>query len=146
MPDTRQPPAPIIITDVVMVGDNPVYSFCVGRTRDKRWLGFARARIRPGRRRPEPTLFLLPEVSEGFCLGVKTRAVAIRLTGAVAQDPACAYGGIKRWFVPPALRGKPGDFRCGNCGGIGCTGEHCYEWGSYTMGRTNDSRRFEANR
>ena len=53
------------------------------------------------------------------------------LTGAVAQDPESSYGGVERWFVPPALRGNPEELRCQYCGGVGCSGERCYEWGSY---------------
>lgn len=121
------------LTDVLVIADNSAgWRFCVGRS-GGRWLGFAA----PGRSPAElafaseglevspQMLMVMPEVSEGYQLGVEDRDRAIRLTGAVAQEDDGCYGGVERWFVPEDLRGRPDDFRCKKCDHVGCDGTEC---------------------
>jgi hypothetical protein len=68
------------------------------------------------------------EVADGYDLGLLDRDRAIRMTGAVAQDVEASYGGVDRWFVAEALRGKPEDFRCAHCERVGCNGRECQDW------------------
>lgn len=123
------------LTDVTVIAENESYRFAVGLLAG-RWVGFAmpgqfalkaaRAFIEEGLE-TQHAVFLFPEISEGFHMGVPDRERAILLTGAVAQDPESSYGGVERWHVPPELRGKPADFRCAHCERIGCNGSACGE-------------------
>ena len=129
----------IEITDTVAIGHNDRgYYFWVGQV-GSRWIGFAsespevlrakRAFGADGLGVDPSMLFLFPEVSDGYDMGLRDRDKAIRLTGAVAQAPESAYGGIDHWHVPEALRGQPDDFRCAWCDRVGCDGVACQEDG-----------------
>lgn len=110
--------APIAINDPVLIASNRHgYRFLVGRISGgggDRWVGYSVSRLDDGR------LFacFFPQVSEGHVMGLRDRATAIRLTGAVALDSEEGFGGVDRWFVGPELRGDPADFRCPDCGEI----------------------------
>lgn len=114
----------IKLENVAVIGSNRRgYEFCVGLCMGN-WLGFARASD-PAQRQ---MLFILHEVSEGLKLGVSDRDLAIRATGAAVQVPEQGFGGIDEWLVPEALRGKPIDFACRECGKLSvgdCPCEHC---------------------
>lgn len=130
------------LEDVTVIGENDTgWRFAVGRL-GTRWIGFgtgteygarARAAFRSEGLEPEPGyMHVFPECSEGGQLGLADRERCIRLTGAIAQDPEHAYGGISRWHVPKALRGRPKDFRCANCQCVGCDGTDCTaDYGDY---------------
>lgn len=105
------------LTDPLEVGRNQYYVFAVGLL-EGRWVGFAQA---------NEGIFIFPQISEGHHLGTTDKTKAILLTGAIAQDPEAAYGGVKKWAVEPALRGKPKDHRCQNCLTVGCLG-NCKEF------------------
>lgn len=119
MSNDDQPAIPF--SETLMIGDNDVgYKFGVGLAGD-RWLGFALGDLPGG----DKMLFVMPNVSEGFDLGLKDRDQAILMTGAIAQDPESAFGGITRWFVQADLRGDPNTIaRCPRCGEIGCQDDH----------------------
>ncbi len=72
-------------------------------------------------------LFMFPEIAENFTMGILDRERAIRMTGAIAEDPESGYGGVDRWFVGEELRGKPDDFRCEMCERVGCDGIGCQD-------------------
>jgi hypothetical protein len=132
--------ADLSITEQTIIGENAYYRFFVGRM-GERWVGFAAESATAHAARqlllaeglnPIPDkIFLFPDVSgqgdECHLPGVPDRARAIRMTGAIAQDPGHAYGGIDRWHVPDELRGKPEDFRCARCDWFGCDGTACAE-------------------
>ena len=106
---------PIQIEEQVEVAYNEYgYRFCVGRV-GSRWMGYA---LGGG------GMFFMPGVSEGCVMGLTDRDEAIRRVGAIAQDPEESFGGVQAWSVPPALRGKPEDYRCKECGRVCCEGDH----------------------
>lgn len=106
------------LSDVLVIGSNDHgYQFAVGRM-ETRWIGFAIGDLEDGTR----MLFIFPEVSQGVLLGLANKVQAIRLTAAVACDPEQGYGGIKRWRIPPRLRGTPEEFRCERCHALNCDG------------------------
>jgi hypothetical protein len=108
------------LNDPFIIGYNDHgYMFGVARV-GERWVGFALAALSNGR----DGMFLLPGISSDHRLGLADRERAIRMVGAVASAPEHGYGGIERWFVGEELRGKPDDFRCVECGEVGCSGEH----------------------
>lgn len=121
---TDHPPEDTSLTfeDLVTVGCNDHgYTFFVGRLKD-RWVGFALGTVQ----RPQGetgAMFIFPEVAEQFVLGLPDRDAAIRMTGAIAQDPESGYGGISKWLQPKELRGDPAKFRCPQCGRVGCQGD-----------------------
>jgi hypothetical protein len=81
------------------------WTFIVVRISD-RWIGGALGKGKNG----EPNfLNVFHEVAEGFQLGVKDRALAIRQTCAVALDPEQCFGGIEHWLIPEAERGTLAD-------------------------------------
>lgn len=104
--------AKVNLTEPIEVGRNKFYVFAVGLL-EGRWVGFAQA---------NEGIFIFPQISENHHLGLTDRTKVILLTGAIAQDPEAAYGGIKKWAVEPALRGKPAKFRCERCLIVGCLG------------------------
>lgn len=122
------------LEEVKIIGENAHYRFCIGRCRD-RWIGFAVGGSMSLKAHDAfhsegiPTgpnfMFVFPEVSEGFVLGLLERDKAILLTGAVAQDPESAYGGVDRWLVPECQRGDPEAFRCRSCDRVGCNDADC---------------------
>lgn len=129
-------PEPLNLTDLCIIADNTHgWCFCVAKLNSTRWVGFAapprslaeKAFASEGLPVDPQMLMIFPEVSEGYRMGVLDRDLAIRMTGAVAQDPESCYGGIERWHVPEELRGKPEDFRCERCERIGCDGRECRE-------------------
>ena len=97
---------------------NPIHSLIASGTK----VGFASSPLAGG----GTFLEFFAEVSDGPVLGVEDRRRAVILTGAVARDPERGYGGVDRWEVPPALRGDPEDFRCEDCGAVGCPGDCRY--------------------
>lgn len=104
----------INIVNITIVGSNAHgYEFGVGQVAG-RWVGFAKG---------GGGLFFFSEICEGVQLGTPDRDLAIRMTGACAQDPARGYGGIDTWKVPKALRGRPEDFICPGCGEVCCAGD-----------------------
>lgn len=111
----------ITFTEVCEIGRNTQYTFSVGKV-GNRWVGFAKGGVPVD---GKILLFVFAEVSDGFQLGITDQPKAIRMTGALAQDPERAYGGITSWYVPKDLRGKLKDFRCKHCGTICCEGD-CY--------------------
>ena len=109
------------LSETVLVGENDYgYQFAVGRHGDS-WVGFAVGTTEAGR-----MLFLFPEISSGVVMGIGSRDEAIRMVGAIAEDPEHGYGGIDRWFVNESLRGTPDEYRCADCGEVGCNGEECH--------------------
>jgi hypothetical protein len=124
------------LEDVQLLGENDGWGFYVGRT-NGRWIGFGgpstftvrlrRALQAEGLIPEQAGLFIFPEVSEGYALGVLDKDRAIRLTLAVACDSEHGFGGIERWHVPESLRPGPDEFRCENCETIGCDGKSCVE-------------------
>jgi hypothetical protein len=129
-------PVSLTLADVVVIGENDHWRFCIGRM-DGRWIGFAAepadlarsAFAAEGLEVQPQMLFVLTEVSDHHQLGLLDRDKAIRMTTAVACDLEADYGGIDRWHVAANLRGKPEDFRCIRCGYIGCDGIDCkYEY------------------
>jgi hypothetical protein len=126
---------PLHFAEVLAVADNDHgWRFAVGRMGD-RWLGFATGSQYAADARDAFRSVGLPveagylhvfaEVSTGYQLGVSDRDRAVLLTGALAQDPEGCFGGVDRWHVPEALRGKPDDYRCATCGQVGCDGVRC---------------------
>lgn len=113
---------PLSFEELITVGSNDLgYTFFVGRLKG-RWIGFALGTVQ----RPQGEtgmIFIFPEVAEQFVLGLPDRDAAIRMTGAIAQDPESGYGGISQWLQPKELRGDPAKFRCPQCGRIGCQGD-----------------------
>lgn len=108
------------LKNTIEIGSNKHgYTFCAAQLEDGKWVGFAKG---------GGALFFFHQVSEGHQLGVKDRDYAILLTGAIAEDPESAYGGVEVWNVPPDLRGKPEDFRCERCDQIGCKEDDCCEY------------------
>jgi hypothetical protein len=106
---------PLSFEEEFLVGSNPHgYSFYVGRL-DDRWLGYAIGAA---------MVFVFPGISTDHRIGVADRDEAIRRLGAIAQDPASGYGGIKAWFVEEALRGDPVAYRCKVCGEVCCGEDH----------------------
>lgn len=97
---------------VIWIGVNNAYEFGVGLA-GGRWVGFAAA---------ESTLFVFSEISERHELGLVDVRQAILRTGAIAQDPEQAYGGVDYWLLGNDLRGDPADFRCDFCGAVCCDG------------------------
>jgi hypothetical protein len=118
--------APFSLSEVTIIGENRHgYTFAVGKLGEfmqDRWVGFAVGEADYGRR----FLFVFPEIGEEGWLGLADRDLAIRLTGAVAQDPDAGWGGIDRWAVEEELRGHPDAHRCVYCGQVGCRSE-CVE-------------------
>jgi len=122
-------PEPLQLTDQFIIADNPGWRFGVARIGGDRWIGFAReggfsAKAKAffageGLEATPSILMVFPEVSDGFNLGTLDRERSILLTGALAQDPESAYGGVERWFVPADLRGDPEKFRCVVCERVG---------------------------
>jgi hypothetical protein len=111
------------IRDVIKIGENDHgYWFGVG-VLEGRWIGFAVGEIGDG----NEMVFWFPQVAEGHLIGLADRDKTIKLTSAIAQSPEQAYGGIKRWFIPEELRGIPDDWRCANCGEVGCPGD-CHDF------------------
>lgn len=113
------------IDDIAVIAENDLgYRFGVGRVGD-RWIGFATESegidVDPG------MLFIIPEICDGFEMGILDRDRCVLLTGAIAQDPEYGFGGVERWHVPEHLRGKPEDFRCANCDRVGCTMVDCQD-------------------
>ena len=107
------------ITERVEVGENDHgYRFAVGRLESGRWVGFADS---------DYGAFIFPGMATGCEIGTADRERAIRLTGAIAQSIEHGYGGVARWFVEDALRGKPEDFTCEECGEVGCCCGECLE-------------------
>lgn len=107
------------IIERIPVGENSHgYSFEVGSILAEDdsfvWVGYAHG---------AGMLFILPGMSEEHVLGLKDRDRAIRLTGAIAQSAEHGYGGVDRWFVDESLRGRPEDFTCESCQGVGCPGD-----------------------
>lgn len=100
------------------------YQFAVGQLASGNWAGFAIGWLDDGGR----MLFLFSEVSDGITLGVSSRDDAIRMTGAIAQDPEHSYGGVSRWHVAEELRCHPDEYRCENCCHVGCDGVECLDW------------------
>jgi hypothetical protein len=132
------------LADLLEIGRNPWYSFHVARHRDARedrWIGFAvghdaKAADLDGatvnyagmvQGDKVPMLFVFPEVGSDGRLGLLDRDEAIRLTGAIAQDPEHGYGGVERWRIPEDLRATPDEFRCEHCNAVGCDGLLCVE-------------------
>jgi hypothetical protein len=113
-------------SEVLNVGDNRRYLFAVGKLAD-RWAGFAVGKPRPGKPDEPRMIFIFPEISDDYTLGIESRDEAIRMTAAIAQDPESNYGGIKRWFVEDALRASPDDYRCEHCQRVGCKGIECVD-------------------
>lgn len=115
----------IQMAEPVKVGENDHgYLFVVARvtgTTGDRWVGGAVGVGRDG----VAMFFVFPEVSDGILLGMADRDEAIRLTGALAQDPEGGWGGIERWFVDGDLRGHPENYQCGRCDRVGCDGRAC---------------------
>ena len=107
--------------DVMKVSENDHgYSFAVARLAGTdRWIGFAIGSLNE----QECGLFLLPNFSENYVMGLTDRDYAIKLTGAIAQSFECGYGGVERWFVEESLRGDPEVMRCNACEEIGCRGD-----------------------
>jgi len=129
------------ITDLTVIGENDAgWRFAVGRIGD-RWVGVglesasvvaARNAFADEGLPVDPGyMHIFPEVCDGFIMGVEDRHRAILMTGAIAQDFEHAFGGVDRWHVPPELRGNPDDFRCDDCGNVGCPGDCADEWGDY---------------
>jgi hypothetical protein len=127
------PSEPLKIEELVVIGENDYgWRFAVGRI-GERWLGLglesantvaARCAFRDEGLPVEPGyMHVIGAVSRDHELGLPDKEAAIRLTGAIAQDPAHAFGGVERWLVPEALRGRPDDFRCGHCEEVGCNGD-----------------------
>ena len=114
--------AKVELSDVVVIAENDYgYEFCVGRL-GKIWIGCAVGTLDDGTQ----TVFLFDEISDDLAsVGVADRELAIRMTGALADDPEQSYGGVDRWFVAAELRGKPDDFRCERCRRVGCDGREC---------------------
>jgi hypothetical protein len=115
------------IIERLEVGENDYgYRFAVGSIPDEgggvRWIGFADSDV---------GAFVFPAICEGHMMGIKDRDRAIKLTGAIAQSSEHGYGGVKRWFVEEALRGKPEDFTCSECGAINCSGDCCDSYEDY---------------
>jgi hypothetical protein len=105
---------PIKFEDSLLVGRNSHgYTFGVGRV-GRYWLGYA---IGGG------MIFILPGIDTGAQLGLLDVNEAMLRVGAIAQDPAHAYGGIEEWFVAESLRGDPEAYRCGKCGEVCCGGD-----------------------
>lgn len=112
-------PEPVLeLDDLAVIAENAAYRFAVGRV-GRRWLGGA---VSVARVEGERMLFVFPNVAEGDRLGLRDRVRAVRLTAAIAQDPESGYGGVTRWHVAPDLRGRPDEFRCPDCGMVGCAG------------------------
>jgi hypothetical protein len=108
----------IQITDRFEIGENDHgYRFAIGKMGD-RWIGFADGDLGNGKR----VLFMFPHISENYQMGMADRDLVIKLTGAIAESLEHGYGGIERWFIPDELRGKPEDFTCEYCEGVGCRG------------------------
>jgi hypothetical protein len=114
------------IVRAIVLGDNKHYTFAVGQIAGERWIGFARGR-EPGE--SGLGLFVLPEISEGCQLGIRSLRQAILMVGAIAQDPEHGYGGVERWMVAERLRGRPEDFRCETCGTVCCSGDCGEDYG-----------------
>ena len=110
----------INITANKIIASNRYWTWMVGLSGD-RWLGLAFGATRDENGRGYMHVF--SEVCEGIDLGLRDQAAAIRLTSALAADPASTFGAVNRWFIPEAERGSPDEFRCDNCGEIGCQGE-----------------------
>lgn len=111
------------ICDALIVADNNCgYQFCVGRL-GSRWVGYAVGATDDGER----MLFLFSEICEGHVMGIMSLEEAIRMTGALAQDPEQAYGGVDRWYVHDRLQASPDDYRCDHCDRVGCDGTECRE-------------------
>lgn len=111
------------IGNILKIGENDQgYYFAVGKIHG-RWFGFAVGDLD----HEQTGVWILPGMGEGHELGVKNRAQAIKLTGAIAQSGEHGYGGISRWFVPEELRGKPEDLVCNGCGSVGCPGD-CFDY------------------
>lgn len=93
--------ADLNIEDTFKIAENDHgYEFWIGRI-DDHWVGMAKGETDEG-----TMLFLFPEFALRFPAWVTDRRMAIRMTGAIAQDPENAYGGVARWFVPEYLRGN----------------------------------------
>lgn len=118
-------PPGLAIEETVRVGRNDGWEFGVGRI-GGRWIGFA-VGVEPVEDPAGPTRYmhLFPQVSEGYELGTPDRDKAVRLVGALAQDPEHGFGGVAEWFVPPGLRANPDEFRCKWCDDVGCDGVEC---------------------
>ncbi len=111
-------PESLTFSETLMIGSNEHgYSFGVGLLSD-RWLGFSIG----DDGNVLPMLFVMPEISEDFQLGIPDRDRCIRMAGAIAQDPERNYGGISTWLVAEDLRGDPEDFRCPLCREVCCGG------------------------
>lgn len=126
-------PATLNMSDYLTVAENASYWFCIASI-GERWVGLAAPKRSPAEAafadeglEVTPQLLMLLDISDGFELGVTDRRRAILLTGALAQDPENAYGGIDTWHVAPELRGHPDDFRCRHCDRVGCGGGDCQE-------------------
>jgi hypothetical protein len=117
MPQSINVPG-IRFSRIISVGKNQQgYTFAVGEARG-RWLGFALCRVQG-----QQTIFVFPEVSESSLMGLAAWEQAIRLTAAIAQAPEQGYGGVDCWHVPQHYRANPDDYRCEDCGEVGCQGE-----------------------
>jgi hypothetical protein len=81
------------------------WTFVVGRLGD-RWLGGA---LGKGTKGQPNFLNVFHQVAEGHYMGVTDRALAVRITCAVALSPEESFGGVDRWLIPKAERGTLAD-------------------------------------
>lgn len=127
-PERKQAPARELSWDgpLQAIGHNRHgWRFAVG-SMNGRWMGVALGRIRPG---TSTYCHFFAEISEGYVMGVRDRELAIRMTGALAQDPEQCFGGIDVWYIPRELRGRYQDLpRCRQCGRVCCDGDHDDDW------------------
>lgn len=110
------------LTNCFVIGRNAQYQFCIGQM-GERWAGFAKA---------GEAIFLFSQVGDGYNLGFTSRQEALRMTSAIIQDGDIegSYGPVEKWFIPEGARGDPDDYRCDECGEIGCIDRAC-EDGNY---------------
>lgn len=114
---------PLQISDVTVFAHNRHWRFAVARM-GERWVGLARAHS------GEPYLHVMPEVSEGYTLGLPLdqHERALALASAVVADDEATWGDVEAWHIPPEQRGNPDDYRCAHCEAIGCNGLDCMDY------------------
>lgn len=108
------------LEDCRVIARTEDWKVCVARL-EGRWIGVAIGEV--GDSLEFCSVF--PEVSANGMLGLASLQEAIRLTSALADDPEQGLGEVVEWLVADHERGDVEDYRCSNCGELGCDGAEC---------------------